>query len=210
MNVVKSSVSLEFPKSEYEVKNMLRLVEQAARTCYKSQVGPELNTEFIHILLQREHLSVLEHSLVSLKVVCDRGISHEFVRHRIASYSQESTRYCNYSHNKFGSEITVVKPSFLKEGTDLYNTWYQSCLDSERAYFKMLNLGAKPEEARDVLPTSLKTEFIVSMNFRNWMHFLKLRYSKEAHPQMREVAMMANMILSEVFPIIFGGEKKNA
>ena len=145
----------------------------------------------------------MEHFSFTVKFICDRGVSHEIVRHRIASYSQESTRYCNYSKDNFGGEITVIEPCFLIPGTKAYAEWCTLCLNAEIAYFKMLDWGCSPQEARAVLPNSLKTELVMTANIREWRHFLKLRTSPAAHPQMREVA---NLLLEELkakIPVVF-------
>ena len=121
---------------------------------------------------------------------CDRGVTHEIVRHRRASYCQESTRYCNYSREKFGEEITVIDPAALNLSDDAYKHWVTACLCAETAYFKMLNAGCTPQAARSVLPNSLKTELAMTSALSEWRHFLNLRCDPAAHPQMREVAGM--------------------
>lgn len=142
------------------------------------------------------------HQNVTVKFICDRGVSHEMVRHRVASFAQESTRYCNYGQDKFGSEITVVRPSWCTPGEDKYDAWRAGCYAAEGAYFTMLADGATPQEARSVLPNSLKTEIIVTMNRHDWNHFFKLRCPANAHPDMREVANMAAMLFErEVYLI---------
>lgn len=136
---------------------------------------------------------------VTAKFVCDRGISHEIVRHRPASYCQESTRYCNYSQDKFSNEISVIKPLYLDEKTPAYRMWKRACSTAEIAYFDLLDWGCTPQEARSVLPTSLKTEVIMTANLREWRHFVALRTAQAAHPQMREVANMLNEKLNNIF-----------
>lgn len=131
------------------------------------------------------------HQNVTLKFVCDRGVSHEIVRHRVASFAQESTRYCNYSKDQFGNEITVIRPSWCYEGDREYDIWFRGCERAENTYFDMLVGGATPQEARSVLPNSLKTEVIVTMNLNDWYHFFDLRCVASAHPDMQEVAEMA-------------------
>ena len=140
------------------------------------------------------------HQTVTLKFVCDRGVSHEMVRHRVASFAQESTRYCNYGNAKFGSEITVVRPSWCAEGSAAYETWRDGCIQAEGAYFMLLKEDTKPQEARSLLPNSTKTEIIVTMNLNDWEHFFHLRCAEGAHPDMREVAIMARDLLeSELY-----------
>lgn len=130
----------------------------------------------------------LVHEDVSVRFVCDRGISHEIVRHRDASYCQESTRYCNYTKEKFGNEITVIQPCFFEKDSREYFIWERNMECCEKAYFDLLDCGCSPQQARCVLPNSLKTEIIMTANIREWRHFLELRCSKAAHPQMIEVA----------------------
>jgi len=153
------------------------------------------------------HESVIEHEKITVRIICDRGVTHEIVRHRIASYSQESTRYCNYSNNKFGNEITVIEPSFWdknsKKDKIKYNTWKKALIKAEEAYLKLIELGATPQEARSVLPNSLKTEIVVTMNIREWRHFFKLRTSKAAHPQMQEIARPILDEFKKLIPVLF-------
>ena len=133
----------------------------------------------------------LVHEDVSVKFICDRGVTHEIVRHRPASFCQESTRYCNYSNGKFGGEITVIKPCFFKENSTRYLNWFVACESAETAYNAILEDGGTPQEARDVLPNSLKTEIIMTAPLMEWCHFFNLRMSSAAHPQMQEVASYA-------------------
>jgi thymidylate synthase (FAD) len=139
---------------------------------------------------------------------CEKGIPiHSLIdsafRHRMASYCQESTRYCNYGKGKFGEEITVIEPCFWPEGSDLYWAWKNACLISEQCYFSLLKSGATPQEARSVLPNSLKTEVVMTANIREWRHFLKLRCSPAAHPQMREVALILLDKVHALIPVCF-------
>ena len=142
---------------------------------------------------------MLEHGTLTLKFICVRGVSHEIVRHRLASYCQESTRYCNYSGKKFGGEITVIRPNFLAEGTRAF----ARCEAAEPAYFSLWDWGCTPREARAVLPNSLKTEIVMTANIREWRPFLRLRCDSAAHPQMRQVANMANALLRSWGPVFF-------
>lgn len=190
-----------------DYESMLKRIELAGRTCYKSENNMDDSSaeRFIRSIMNKNHESVLEHASITVRVVCDRGVTHEIVRHRIASYSQESTRYCNYSKNKFGSEITVIKPCFLGKDTKNYDLWYRSCQDSETAYFEMLDNGTTPQEARSVLPNSLKTEIVMTLNVRSWRNFFELRNANAAHPQMREVAEMIFKEFKERYPIFVYG-----
>jgi thymidylate synthase (FAD) len=157
-------------------------------------------------VIRSGHHSVLEHEKVTVRFIVDRGVSHELVRHRIASYSQESTRYCNYNQDRFGKEITVIEPWFFRPTeTAGYQTWKAACEGCERAYFELLEGGATPQEARSVLPNSLKTEVVMTANLREWRHFLQLRCAKDAHPQMKEVAIPLLFWFSEQMLAVFGG-----
>jgi thymidylate synthase (FAD) len=184
---------------------VLKRIEQCGRVCYKSegQITEGSAPRFVETLIKRGHEAVLEHCSFTVKFVCDRGVSHEIVRHRMASYCQESTRYCNYSKGDFGSEIMVIEPSYLIKGTAAYDAWKAACEATEQAYFDLLNWGLSPQEARAVLPNSLKTEVVMTANIREWRHVLKLRCSKAAHPQMREVATQLLKELQEKIPVLF-------
>lgn len=135
------------------------------------------------------------HNWFSFRITCDRGVSHEMVRHRPASFAQESTRYCNYSKGQFGGQITVIEPCFFLPDTLPYQHWKEGCEAAERAYFDLLNDGCSPQQARTVLPNSLKTEIIMTATAAEWLHFLGLRMDKAAHPQMREIATQIGEIL---------------
>jgi len=184
---------------------IMEKVERAGRTCYKSEGRIEEGSAetFLKSIIARGHESVLEHASITVRLICDRGVTHEIVRHRIASYSQESTRYCNYSSDKFGSEITVIKPFFWNEDPEKYKIWCQAMDACEKAYHDLIEAGATPQEARSVLPNSLKTEIVMSMNLREWRHFFKLRTSKRSHPQMREIAIPMLEAFKERLPVIF-------
>lgn len=181
-------------------------IERAGRTCYKSEgrIGDGTAEKFIRGIIKRGHESVLEHASITVRMICDRGVSHELVRHRIASYSQESTRYCNYADGKFGGELTFIRPCYWRENSLLMDLWKGSMMAAEYTYKEMLAMGATPEEARGILPNALKTEVVVTMNIREWRHFFKLRTAKAAHPQMREIAGMMLEGFKEVLPVIFG------
>ena len=186
-------------------KEILKKIERAGRVCYKSEdkITSESAKIFIQNLLTSGHESVIEHEKISVRIICDRGVTHEIVRHRIASYSQESTRYCNYTKDKFGNELTFIKPCFWSEDSEEYRLWIETMQIIENSYNKMIELGTKPQEARSVLPNSLKTEIIVTMNLREWRHFFKLRTSNRAHPQMREIAMMLLEKFKKEIEILF-------
>lgn len=184
---------------------ILSRIEAAGRVCYKSEskITDDSATAFVRRIIRSGHEALLEHCNISLKFVCDRGVSHEIVRHRLASYCQESTRYCNYSKGDFGGEITVIKPCYLPDNSPAYFYWDAACKKAENAYFELLNWGCTPQEARAVLPNSLKTEVVMTANLREWRHFFRLRCSHAAHPQMREAATQALALLHGLVPIVF-------
>lgn len=184
---------------------LLKALERAGRVCYKSE-GKITDTSyqgFLRGIIRSGHESVIEHASVSVKLVCDRGVTHELVRHRIASYSQESTRYCNYSQDRFGRELTFIRPCFWDEDSEPFRLWKAAMQDTETAYLRLLDLGAQPQEARSVLPNSLKTEIAVTMNLREWRHFFRLRAAKDAHPQMRQCALMLLRAFHAEIPVVF-------
>ena len=184
---------------------ILSRIEAAGRVCYKSEskITDSSAAAFVRRIIKSGHEAVLEHCNISLKFVCDRGVSHEIVRHRVASYCQESTRYCNYSKGDFGGEITVIKPLYLTPDTAAYCVWLNASAAAEVAYFKLLDWGCSAQEARAVLPNSLKTEVVMTANLREWRHFFRLRCSLAAHPQMREVATQALALLNGLVPVVF-------
>jgi len=180
-------------------------IERCGRVCYRSgrRAGPGTSRIFAENLIKNGHESVLEHVSATVSFVCDRGVSHEIVRHRLASYSQESTRYCNYRKDRFGREITVIRPFFLEEGTPAWDAWRDACQRAEDEYFRLLSLGRSPQEARAVLPNSLRTELVMTANLREWRHFFRLRTSRSSHPQMRELAVPLLGRFREAIPVVF-------
>lgn len=195
----------------YEILNMpdpdyaLKHIERAARTCYKSEdkISRGSAEKLLKALNRSGHHSVFEHISVSVLIVCDRGITHEIVRHRLCSFSQESTRYANYSKEKFGNEITVIRPFFWDENDETYAEWFSSMMAAEKSYLKLLAMDAKPQEARSVLPNSLKTEIIVTANLREWKHIFKLRCNQASHPQIRQIMLPLLNAFRKTFQIYY-------
>lgn len=202
MKFIESSVELI---SELDAAKIMQHIERAGRVCYKSEsrISDTSAEKFIANIIKSGHESVIEHVSLTFKIICDRGVTHEIVRHRLASYSQESSRYCNYSSDKFGNELTFIKPCFWNDDDENYKLWKETLEVAEKNYLAMIKNGARPEQARSILPNSLKTEIFMTANLREWRHFLKLRTSKKAHPQMREVALQIHKILVENLPVIF-------
>lgn len=204
MKIINPYVLLE---SEIDGTEVLKKIEKIGRVCYKSEdrITDQSSERFIKSLLKMGHESVIEHVTLSVRIVCDRGVSHEIVRHRIASYSQESTRYCNYSAEKFDNELTFINPCFWDKDEDSIKKelWIDTLENIEKNYISLLNMGASPQEARAILPNSLKTELIMTLNLRSWRNFLKLRTDKAAHPQIRQVSEMILKMFKENIPVIF-------
>lgn len=218
-------------------QNALQKIEAAGRTCYKSEdkITDESANSFVEAIMSKNHESVLEHAYASFRIVCDRGISHEIVRHRIASYSQESQRYVGYDKDKFGGEITFIIPSWVKEPDKfleivaylkdetlnipepdflekededgkMYSNYFDLisyCINAESNYLAFRENGLSPQEARCILPNCTKTEIVMTANFREWKHFLEMRCSKAAHPDMQIIANQIKVVLNEKYPVIF-------
>lgn len=197
--------------------NVLELIELAGRICYKSEdrIIAGSAGRFVKNIVDRGHHSVIEHAVVSVVFITDRGVTHELVRHRLASYSQESTRYCNYGSD----HVVFIKPVWLPElETGVYDEpsmkatpsegallWLESMLQAESSYKELLNKGWSPEYARSVLPNSLKTEIIVTCNLREWLHIFNLRCSRRAHPQIRALMRSCFFGFKKRIPVIFDG-----
>lgn len=189
---------------------ILKKIERVGRICYVSeaQITNESASGFVERLVRNGHHAMLEHASMTVIFTVDRGISHELVRHRMASFAQESTRYCNYSKGKFDEQVSFIKPFYLKEGTPEYDQWKTVCQTAEQTYLWQVTNGMKPEEARALLPNSLKTTVAVTANLREWRHILALRACGVAgrpHPQMLEVMVpLLNELKSLWLPEIFG------
>lgn len=218
MRKVNAGFEILTPISEGGIKE-LQHIEKIGRVCYKSEdritEDGESAKKFVGMLIRNGHEAMIEHSSLSVKFTVDRGVSHELVRHRIASFAQESTRYCNYANNKFGGECayiditngmhldTKMKNMSEDELNAVYDEWVLAMEDAEKHYMRMLELGATPQIARAVLPNSTKTEITITANYREWRNFFKLRVPKTAHPQMREVTIELLKELKTRIPVIF-------
>lgn len=199
MKIIEPTITIETPLDGAEI---LKAIERAGRTAYKSEarITEDSAERFVRMLLDRGHESPLEHQSITVRIVCDRGISHELVRHRLASYTQESTRYCRYR-----GEIEFIKPVNIPQNTVEYVVWMQACQEAEKAYNRLLSSGCKPETARSVLPNCLKTEIVMTANLREWRHILKLRAAPEAHPDMQRLMLKLRQELREKVPVVFDG-----
>lgn len=203
MKIIKAGYEILTALNGLEI---LKHIERIGRVCYKSEdkITDDSCLAFVKMLLDRGHEAMIEHYSFSVKFTCDRGVSHEIVRHRIAAFAQESTRYCNYSKSKFGNEITVIAPVFFdSDFSQAWDIWKKGCEAAEETYFKLIQDGATPQEARSVLPNSLKTEIVMTANLREWRHFFKLRTVDTAHPQMREITRPLLSELKMLIPIVF-------
>ena len=186
---------------------VLRHVEQCGRICYKSEskIMDDSAKEFVANLIKNGHESALEHYSFSVRFICDRGVSHEIVRHRIASYSQESTRYCSYRGN-----VAFIAPPFYSEDErdQEYKVWRNAMNNAESYYNILINKGSTPGEARSVLPNSLMTQLVMTANLREWRHFFRLRTAPAAHPQMREITVPLLDKAAELIPVVFDDIRK--
>lgn len=206
MKLIKASYQV---MSDIAPDTIMRNIELAGRTCYKSEdkITSDSSSKFVRMIISRGHESVLEHEKITVRFICDRGVSHELVRHRIASFSQESTRYCNYSKDGFGNELTFIVPLFEDNGDDVISCeeieWRKAMEDAERHYMNLIKIGWQPQHARSVLPNSLKTEVVVTANIREWRTIFIQRTSKAAHPQMRELMCPLLDFLKAVLPNLF-------
>lgn len=194
--------------NDFDGQKILEKIEKVARTCYKSEgkIQEGSAAKMVASLIKSGHEAMLEHVSITVKFVVDRGISHELVRHRLASFAQESTRYCNYSKDDFGSEITFIIPEYLDYKSAGWNTWKETMKACEDSYFKLLDIGLTPQQARAVLPNSLKTEVVMTANLREWRHFFKLRAlgtTGKPHPQMLEVTVPLLEDFKQMIPVVF-------
>ena len=213
MKIVKASYEI---LDELNSSEILKKIEKIGRVCYKSEdnITNESAPKFVKMLIDRGHEAMIEHFSFSVKFIVDRGVSHELVRHRLCAFAQESTRYVNYSKGKFDNQLTFIQPCFWNDGTiqsndghdpikEIWNSWTKLLQESENQYMKILNNCGTPQEARSVLPNSLKTEIVCTANLREWRHILKLRTAKVAHPQMREVMCPLLDELKIKVPVVF-------
>lgn len=202
MEMIEASVELLTP---FDGDNILKFIEGCGRVCYRSEgnITADSAAKFVKMIINRGHESVLEHFSCTFKIVCDRGVMAELTRHRLASFSIESTRYCDYSADKFGGELNFINPHFWNDGEARQNFLENAMIEAEEKYLRMRMAGCKPEQARAVLPLSLATTVIMTTNLREWRHILKLRTDKKAHPQMRQIAGMILDIFKDKLPAVF-------
>jgi thymidylate synthase (FAD) len=198
MNIVQPSYEI---LTQFDGQELLR-IERAARTCYKSEnrITDGSAAHLVENLIRRGHEAMLEFGTLAVKFVCDRGISHELVRHRLCSFAQESTRYCDYGED---GEIQVICPVELRDVPSAYDQWWNAVYLAEEVYQDLRGQGVPPQIARSVLPICLKTEIVMQGNFREWRHIFQLRTTKAAHPQMRELMVPLLRDMQRLVPVIF-------
>ena len=194
--------------SDLNGSEILKHIERCARVCYKSEdrITAGSAEKMVAALIRSGHEAMLEHYSFTVKFICDRGVSHELVRHRIASFAQESSRYCCYAKDKFGKELTFINPCFWEPDSDNYARWFHEMDEAEKTYLAMIEDGATPEQARDILPTSIKTEIVMTANLREFRHFFKLRaegVTGKPHPQMLEITIPLLKELKQKIPVVF-------
>jgi thymidylate synthase (FAD) len=207
MKIIEPSFEILHPNDAGGWAAAVRHIETAARTCYKSESKDSVEDTLALVarLKHRRHYAMLEFGRMTVRFVIDRGVSHELVRHRLCSFAQESTRYCNYSDEKFGKELTFIVPSNFRYWTkEQGQEWSQAVRAAELHYMFMIESGLTPQEARSVLPNSLKTEIVVDANFTEWLHIFELRDSPAAHPDMLYIMSQLHLAVQKECPVIFG------
>lgn len=201
MKIIEPIVEIE--KIDYN--QIMRNLERACRTCYRSEdkITEESYKTLLKNCINRGHESILEHEKITIRMTCDIGVYKDLTRHRHASFSIESTRYCNYGKDKFDNQIKFMQPVNIDKDTELYKEWKNSCEEIEKHYIKMANLGATPDQMRMILPHSTAAVVTMTANIREWKHILSLRCTKHAHPAVEQVMIPLLIHLKENMPEIF-------
>ncbi len=194
--------------TELDGNKILKHIENCGRTCYQSyqNVSEDVSSakKMIEMLIKSGHESVLEHFSISVKMKVDIGVYKDITRHRAGTaFSIESTRFCNYSKDKFGNEISFIKPCNIEENTEMYSLWLSEMKNIEETYCKMADMGAKPDQLRMILPHSTASEVSMSANLRSWRHIFNMRCAKAAHPSVRQAMLMILNKLYNHIPVIF-------
>lgn len=203
MRLIKPKVEILTPINGDEI---IKTIASVARTCYKSEANStkEKDEALVKRLIESKHEAMIEFADITAKFICSRAISHELVRHRLCSFSQESQRYCNYSKDKFNHEVLFIIPSWLDEQNSIKrNLFIKSLQEAEHNYFVLTVEGCSAQEARDILPNATKTEINMKANLREWRHFFKLRCDSAAHPDIRILALDLLKQFHDRIPIIF-------
>ena len=204
MKIVKPKAVIMYPANTDAWLHEAKMIERIGRIAYKSEnrITHDSYRLFLAQIVKMGHEAVIEFGSMTVLFVTDRGVTHEQVRHRLCSFVQESTRYCNYTKDKFGNEISVIQPDGLS--ADVIAIWIDAIQYSEKAYFHMIEKGCTPQQARSVLPTCTKAEIGIKANFREWRHIFQLRaISKTAHPDMRNLMIPLYEECRKSLPEIF-------
>lgn len=201
MKIIEPTIEIE----NVDYKKIMKNLEKACRTCYRSEdkITDESYKTLLKNCINRGHESILEHEKITIQMVCDIGVYKDLTRHRIASFSIESTRYCNYGKDKFENQIKFIKPVNMEENTELYAEWKNNCEEIEKHYIKMAKLGATPDQMRMILPHSTAALVTMTANVREWKHILELRASAHAHPSVEQVMIPLLIHFKENMPEIF-------
>lgn len=206
MKLIEPRVRVE----SYDSRKIMKNLERACRTCYRSEdlITEESYKTLLKNCINRGHESILEHEKITIRMTCDIGVYKDLTRHRFASFSIESTRYCNYGKDKFDNEINFIRPVFADE-LDKFNIWEDTMKTIEDAYMKMVAAGYKPDEMRMILPHSVAAEVTMTANIREWKHILDLRTKKMAHPAVQQVMIPLLLNFKKNMPEIFGDIEYN-
>ena len=206
MKLIEPRVCVE----SYDSRKIMKNLERACRTCYRSEdlITEESYKTLLKNCINRGHESILEHEKITIRMTCDVGVYKDLTRHRFASFSIESTRYCNYGKDKFDNEINFIRPLFADE-LDKFNIWKDTMQTIEDAYMKMVAAGYKPDEMRMILPHSVAAEVTMTANIREWKHILDLRTKKMAHPAVQQVMIPLLLNFKKNMPEIFGDIEYN-
>ena len=201
MKIIKPWIEVE----NFDGKQIMKNIERACRACYRSEnlITEESYKNLLKNCINRGHESVLEHEKITIRMCCDVGVYKDLTRHRFASFSIESTRYCNYSKDKFDRELKVIKPCNIDEDSNLYAFWKNTMERIEMNYLHMTDNGATPDQMRMILPHSTAAEVTMTANIREWRHILSLRCAKMTHPAIRQLLIPLLLKFKEEMPELF-------
>lgn len=201
MEIIEPKICVE----NYDSRKIMKNLERACRTCYRSEdlITEDSYRKLLMNCINKGHESILEHEKITVRMICDVGVYKDLTRHRFASFSIESTRYCNYGKDKFNNEIKFIRPVFADE-IDKFNIWEDTMHTIENAYMKMVAAGYKPDEMRMILPHSTAAEVTMTANIREWKHILDLRTKKMTHPAVRQLMIPLLLNFKKNMPEIFG------
>ena len=200
MRIVEPWIKVE----KIDGKQIMKRIERACRTCYRSEgkVTEDSYKTLLKNCITRGHESVLEHEKVTVRIYDDLGSYKDLTRHRFASFSVESTRYCSYDKDKFGNEIAFMNPVYI-EDEEMYKVWKETMQQIEKNYIKMKELGATTDMCRELLPHSIAAEYTMTANIREWKHIFSLRANSHVHPSIRQVMIPLLKYFKEQMPEIF-------